>query len=118
MDRDYSDCSEDAAENARLLQSVMEEAGFTGYSGEWWHFSDTVSYPVEENFEPLPGFLSYAMCEEYITLRKQASAESEELSKIPKTHIFTVLARSGDFLLVNYQGLRGYVLESYTQRIE
>ena len=117
-DRDYSDCSVEAAENARLLQSVMEEAGFTGYSGEWWHFSDKVSYPVEENFEPLPGFLSYAMCEEYITLRKQASAESEELSKIPKDHIFTVLARSGDFLLVNYQGLRGYVLESYTQRIE
>lgn len=117
-DRDYSDCPEEAADNALLLQSVMEAAGFTGYFGEWWHFSDTVSYPAEEFLEPLEHYLSYALCDEYITLRKSASVESEEILRIPKDHIFTVLARRGDFLLVSYQGLRGYVLESYTQRIE
>lgn len=117
-DRDYSDCGEEAAENAQLLQTVMEESGFTGYFGEWWHYSDSAAYPVEENFEPLNGFLSYALCEEYITLRKQASSESEELLRIPRDHIFTVLGRSGNFLLISYQGLRGYVLEGYTQRIE
>ena len=51
-DRNYSDCSEAAAENARLLESVMEKYGFSGYFGEWWHYTDTQEYPVEEVFEP------------------------------------------------------------------
>ena len=45
-DRDYSDVSAAAAEHARLLEDAMAAAGFTGYSGEWWHFSDTTEYPV------------------------------------------------------------------------
>ncbi len=51
-DRDYSDCAAEAAENARLLERIMKECGFKPYSGEWWHFSDEDSYPVEEAFEP------------------------------------------------------------------
>lgn len=51
-DRNYSDCSEAAAGNAELLQILMEKHGFTGYFGEWWHYSDSESYPVEEAFEP------------------------------------------------------------------
>ena len=51
-DRDYADCTENAANNARILELLMEKYGFSGYSGEWWHFSDTVSYPVEEQFAP------------------------------------------------------------------
>ena len=51
-DRDYSDCTEAAASNARILEILMEKQGFTGYAGEWWHFSDGVSYPVEMEFEP------------------------------------------------------------------
>lgn len=51
-DRDYSDCTDTAANNAQLLEVLMEKHGFTGYSGEWWHFSDTTTYPVEETFEP------------------------------------------------------------------
>lgn len=51
-DRNYSDCSETAANNAQLLEILMEKHGFSGYYGEWWHYSDTVSYPVEEIFEP------------------------------------------------------------------
>ena len=51
-DRDYSDCTETARNNALLLEVLMEKHGFTGYKGEWWHYSDTVSYPVEEEFEP------------------------------------------------------------------
>lgn len=117
-DRDYSDCAEEATENARLLQSVMEESGFIGYYGEWWHYSDSVSYPAEEVFEPLERYLSYVSCEDYITLRNQASTGAEELLRIPKNHIFTVLARNGEYLLVSYEGIRGYVLESYTERIE
>lgn len=51
-DRDYSDVSENAAEHASYLESVMESCGFKPYSGEWWHFSDTDSYEVEEVFYP------------------------------------------------------------------
>ncbi len=49
-DRDYSDCSTTAAENARYLENVMQKNGFVPYAGEWWHFSDEDSYPVEEMF--------------------------------------------------------------------
>lgn len=54
-DRDYSDCSDEAAANARLLEQTMEKYGFQPYQAEWWHFSDTDAYPVEENFEPPAG---------------------------------------------------------------
>jgi len=50
--RDYSDCTAEEANNAQLLEILMEKRGFTGYFGEWWHFSDTVSYNVESVFEP------------------------------------------------------------------
>jgi len=53
--RDYSDCTETAAANARLLEETMEKYGFSGYYGEWWHFSDTQSYPVETEFQPNAG---------------------------------------------------------------
>ena len=51
-DRDYSDVEEEAAINALLLEETMIEAGFKPYSSEWWHFSDTDPYEVEENFTP------------------------------------------------------------------
>lgn len=54
-DRDYADCAPEAAANARLLEEAMERHGFKGYSGEWWHFTDTDSYEVAENFEPPVG---------------------------------------------------------------
>ena len=38
---------------ARLLESAMTAAGFRPYSAEWWHYSDTQSYPVDEQFIPL-----------------------------------------------------------------
>lgn len=49
-DRDYSDVSDEAAKNARLLESVLSDFGFKPYSGEWWHFSDRTVYEVEEEF--------------------------------------------------------------------
>lgn len=51
-DRNYSDCPEEAANNARLLESVMVKWGFKPYSAEWWHYSDTEQYPVDEVFQP------------------------------------------------------------------
>ena len=117
-DRDYSDCTEEAAKNALLLQSVMEEAGFKGYSGEWWHFSDVDTYPVEEHFEPLEAHLRLPVCEEYIALYLRPATGSDVLTRIPRNSIFTVLARQDGFLLVSFEGLRGYVPEGDTQMIE
>lgn len=51
-DRDYADCSEEARNNAMILELLMEKHGFTGYRKEWWHFTDTDSYPAEETFIP------------------------------------------------------------------
>lgn len=45
-DRDYSDVSETAAVNSQMLEDIMTKAGFKGYQGEWWHYSDTTEYPV------------------------------------------------------------------------
>lgn len=54
-DRDYSECDPEVAENAKLLEDVMKKHGFKPYSAEWWHFTDTESYPVDEDFEPPVG---------------------------------------------------------------
>lgn len=51
-DRQYDDCTIQAGNNSKLLESVMLKYGFKPYNAEWWHFSDTEEYPVEEYFEP------------------------------------------------------------------
>ena len=51
-DRDYGDCDEVSAENARLLEELMSRHGFQPYYGEWWHFSDSDPYAVETAFAP------------------------------------------------------------------
>ena len=114
-DRDYSECSEEAQKNARLLQYVMEKNGFKGYWGEWWHFSDRNSYDVEEVFDPNEVSTWYPKCDEFITLRKKASGYSDPLDLIYLGKPFTVLGYTGQFALAEYQGLRGYVLVKYIQ---
>lgn len=112
-DRNYGDCSGEQAANAMLLQTVMEENGFSGYFGEWWHYSDTVEYPVEQCFDPAVISLWYADCEEYITLRSEPERSAGETTRIPAGEEVTLLGYSGEFAMVDYQGLRGYVLSSY-----
>lgn len=51
-DRDYDDCSQEAAEHALLLEKLMTENGFRPYEAEWWHFTDMDEYPVETEFIP------------------------------------------------------------------
>ena len=112
-DRDYSDCSAEAAANATLLEDLMCKHGFKPYSGEWWHFSDNQSYPAEESFEPLDGIVCYADCKEFISLRAKPRTSSEVIAKILVGEEFLVVARHGDFVLIEYRGLTGYVLEKY-----
>lgn len=117
-DRDYSDCTPETAQNALLLEEVMTQFGFKPYRGEWWHFADTDDYPVEESFEPLEPVWRAADCEEYISLRNRPDTGADVITRIPADAEFRALARSGPFLLVEYQGLQGYVLERYTRSCE
>ena len=112
-DRDYSDCSKEATDNALFLEQLMIKHGFKPYSGEWWHFTDTQSYPVDEAFEPTEAALCYADCNEYISLRTKPSTGAEVITKILAGEQVTVVAKTGDFALVEYQGLMGYVLLNY-----
>lgn len=116
-DRDYSDCSETAAQNALLLQEAMERFGFTGYQKEWWHFSDTEEYPVDESFDPACISQWYADCQEFISLRAEPSTEASVITRIPAKQEMTLLGWNSDFALVDYQGQQGYVMASYIQPV-
>lgn len=51
--RDYSDIDDpQAVANVLLLETIMEQAGFKPYFGEWWHFADRDIYDVEHTFVP------------------------------------------------------------------
>lgn len=50
--RDYTGLDGEQRENVLLLEQTMEAAGFKPYFGEWWHFADQDSYPVEQSFLP------------------------------------------------------------------
>ena len=116
-DRDYSDCGEEAAGNALLLENLMKEHGFKPYSGEWWHFTDMESYDVEQIFHPRSPASYYADCNEFISLRAAPSTAAAVITKIPAGGQFQVVAICGEFFLAEYGDLFGYVLSSYTQSL-
>lgn len=117
-DRDYSDCSAVAGENATMLQDIMEANGFEGYELEWWHYSDTTEYPVEEIFDPNVMALYYADCNEYITLRSEPHTKASAITTIPVNQKFTLLGYVDEyFCWVEYEGQRGYVLIDYIGKV-
>lgn len=117
-DRDYSDCSQEAADNALLLERIMEKHGFRPYSGEWWHYTDTQSYPVEQTFMPIAAAMYYADCNSFIRLRTKPDTKAQVIAPILAGEQFRIVARHGDFTLVEYQHLTGYVLSSYIQPVK
>ena len=104
-DRNYSDCTQEAADNARLLESTMEKYGFASDADAWWAFTDTREYPVEEDFQPVKTL--WYRAGESASLR--IAPEGETLAEIPAGEEFLVLARLGNFWFADYRGLRGYV---------
>ena len=110
-DRDYSDCSADAAANARLLEQIMEKYGFTPYFAEWWHFADTKDYPIDEFFNPAIPTTWSANCNEYISLR--STPGGEVIAKIPKGATVELQSWDGKYAEVTYKGREGYVLTNY-----
>ena len=110
-DRDYSDCSKDAAANARLLERTMEKYGFTPYFAEWWHYADTKDYPIDEFFNPAIPTTWSANCNEYISLR--SAPGGEVIARIPKGATMELQSWDGRYAEVSYKGREGYVLTNY-----
>ena len=111
-DRDYSDCSDEAAQNAALLEQTMEKYGFQPYFAEWWHFTDSDDYEVDEYFDPAVPTVWAANCEEYISLRRSAGGE-EVIAKIPAGEQVSLQEWDGKYAKVSCGGMEGYVMTSY-----
>lgn len=112
-DRDYSDCNEVAAKNAQLLESVMEEHGFKGYWGEWWHFNDTNQYDVETCFDP--GCITRKSISLDSPLLKGLRQNDSIILTIPAGDDVTLLGYAEEYALVEYWGYRGYVSQTVLQ---
>lgn len=111
-DRDYSDCSPEAAANASVLEATMEKHGFKPYSAEWWHFTDTDDYPVDEYFDPAVPVLWAANCKQYIGMRKSVGS-SGSIKGIRAGEVVQLIGWSGKFAKVSHKGTVGYVMSSY-----
>lgn len=106
-DRDYADCPQEAAENARFLENTMKEAGFSAYFGEWWHFSDTDSYDVAEDFCPV-SVEAWTLTQE-TALFSRADLDSTILVWLQTGETVTLRAIQGEFTQVTARGGWGYV---------
>lgn len=117
-DRDYSDVPAGAAKNAQMLENVMVKYGFKPYDKEWWHFTDTDEYPVEEDFTPGAPRSWIPNCRDYISLRKAATVRSTAIAKIEKGQKVKLLEWAGTMAKVEYQGQEGYVLANYIMPLD
>lgn len=118
-DRDYSDVSSTAADNAKLLEKAMKDAGFKGYAKEWWHYSDTKSFDYDDIKEvnlPNKSKKTYlADCDEYISLRYDSTSGSEIIEKIPANSVMTPVCWIGKYVGVIYGERFGYVSSSFVK---
>lgn len=117
-DRNYSDCTDSAARNARLLEEVMQEHGFVGLDSEWWHYSEKTDYEIERIFDPGAISLWRAECNEYINVRVSPDVSANVLTTIPDNEQFSVLGWIEGFAFVEYNEIRGYVNADYISRVE
>jgi len=60
----------------------------------------------------------YARCEEFISLREQPDVYAAVITQIPAGEEFQLLETRGDFGLVDYQGLYGYVVLEYIAPVQ
>lgn len=106
-DRDYSDCSPEAAANAQLLETVMAKHGLSGYWGEWWHFNDDHKYEVETCFDPA------LICRRFLiqdaVLVERHWVQGSRILTIPSGEPVTLLGYSEEYAMVEYWGYRGYI---------
>ncbi len=111
-DRDYSDCTLVARESALILENAMENAGFVAYWGEWWHFSDSEEYELEQYFDPSEALTWTANCNEYINLRADYNG-NDVIGRIHKGETFQVLQWKGTRARVLFNGITGWANAPY-----
>ncbi|MBO5913095.1 MAG: M15 family metallopeptidase [Clostridia bacterium] len=118
-DRIYDDVSEIAGSNSQILEKAMTDAGFKGYSKEWWHYSDTDTYEYDDikNVKPLnKSKKTYkADCEEFIKLRKSPSVDAEAVAQIPVDGEMIPYCWIGNFIGVKFGEYTGYVSNDYVK---
>ena len=120
-DRNYSDVSDAARENALILEDAMEKAGFKAYYYEWWHYSDSDIYLYEDVAYirlPLNVQIKYEPdCEEYISMREAPYYDARTIEKIPIGASFSVFGWAGEFARIEFNGKQGYVATDYIKMI-
>lgn len=118
-DRNYNDVSAEAAANAKTLETVMTACGFTGYFGEWWHYTDNTGYNYDDvEFAKLPEHASggcESVCNEYINIRRMPNVSSEAIGRVPNGEQMTVLGYYSYFTHIQYGDVVGYVNSDYTK---
>ena len=120
-DRNYSDVSAEAAANAKTLETVMTACDFSGYFGEWWHFTDNTGYnytDVEYAVLPEHGTRVYeSVCNEYINIRRMPNISSEAIGRVPNGEQMTVLGYFSNFAHIQYGDVVGYVNSDYIKHV-
>lgn len=104
-DRDYSDVSAEAAENARLLEREMVSEGFKPYSAEWWHYTDSDEYEVCESLTPL----EQVDITIETPLRSEPDPSAGTLGSAAAGESVSVLDRLDGWLLVRASAGYGYI---------
>ena len=112
-DRDYSECTFDAAQNAYMLELLMMECGFKGYVNEWWHYTDTSGYPVDKCLDPAVVSVWYPNCNEYIGMLAAPDYDAALLARINRGEPITLLGWDRFFAYVDYKGRQGYVVAAF-----
>ena len=108
-DRNYSDCTEAQAANSKILEQAMTAAGFTPYNAEWWHFTDTVSYAVDEYFDPAAYSTWELNGEKSIILYGSYRPDSSPILWIHKDNPLTLLGWYESFAYVRHKGYHGFI---------
>ena len=120
-DRNYNDVSAEAAANAKTLETVMTACDFSGYFGEWWHFTDNTGYNYDDvEFAKLPEHASggcESVCNEYINIRRMPNVSSEAIGRVPNGEQMTVLGYYSYFTHIQYGDVVGYVNSDYTKPV-
>lgn len=108
-DRNYSDCTEQQAANAKLLEDAMTAAGFTPYSAEWWHFTDPAFYAVDDHFSPSAVSTWELNGETPLILYSSYLPNSSALVWIHPGDAITLLGWYEAYAYVCQQGIYGFI---------
>lgn len=100
--------------SVELSRKTWSFEKLSGQIAQLWSFSAASA----SGGDSLAGSTWYADCEEFITLRSAPSTSADAVTTIPKGAQMTYISASGEFVYVEYQGQRGYVLASYIARAD